>query len=175
MFRFWRSAHRVIGLASALILIVVALTGFVLANKDRWEWVKPATAEGGTLSEWTQMVPMATVAAAAIGAGLPELRSEADIDRVELHAGKRVFKVRARESWAEVQVCAATGQVLGVGQRWDQLAEQVHDLRWFHPALRDWVLPVAALALSTLAASGVGIYLTPVVRRWRYQRSRPQP
>jgi len=151
---------------------VIAVTGFLLANKDRWAWVTPETARGG---DWAGMVPMATVASAAIGAGLSELRSEADIDRVELHAGRRVFKVRPKDGYANVQVCAATGRVLHVGQRWDQMAGPVHDLRWFHPLLRDWGLPLAPVALATLAASGVGVYLTPVVRRRRYQRSRGNP
>lgn len=170
MFRKLRTLHKWMGLALAVFLFVIAATGFVLSNKDRWEWVKPATRPGAEREAWASIITLERVAASAIGAANPEIRSEGDIDRIEYQASKNVFKVRSKDGFAEVQVCAATGDVLATGQRWDQFAEYVHDLRWFHPALRDYVLPVVAIGLAGLAGSGVNMYVIPVLRRRRFER-----
>lgn len=172
MFRKLRTLHKWVGLALAAFLFVIAATGFILANKDRWEWVKPSTRQGAERVAWETIIPLDRVAASAIRARDPEIRSVEDIDRIEYQASKNVFKVRSAGGFAEIQVCAATGSVLATGQRWDQFAEYVHDLRWFHPALRDYVLPVVAVGLGVLAVSGANMYFIPVVRRRRFERQK---
>lgn len=170
MYKFFRKWHRWLGVVFAVFLINITLSGFILSNKDRWSWVKPSTSSG-VAPVFENSLTLRQVADAAISAGHPELSSIEQIDRMELHASKSVVKVRAKNGLREVQVCAATGRVLSSGIRWDQLAENVHDLRFFSEILRDWVLPVVAAVLAYLAISGFGMALVPVIRRRQYERS----
>lgn len=88
---------------------------------------------------------------------------------MEIHFDKGVVKVTSKEGFKEVQVCTNTGKVLGDGTRWDQFAENVHDLRVFHINLRDYLLPFVALGLFGLACTGLGIAAVPVIRRRRFR------
>jgi hypothetical protein len=170
VYKLIRKWHKWIGATFALFLLSIALSGFILANKDRWTWIKPATAKGAAPA-FTGKLTLAQIAMAAVGSGHPELRTLDDIDRMELHADKSVVKVRSKGGYGEVQVCAFSGRVLAMGTRWDQFAENVHDLRWISVLLRDWVLPFVAIGLAYMALSGVGMVLVPVIRRRRFLRT----
>ena len=170
MFQKLRRWHRWVGLVCAVFFLTISVTGFMLANKDRWTWVKPGTASG--TSTWGEgSLSLSEIARIACAEGHPELRSPADVDRIELHAGKGVAKVRSKEGFLEVQVDSVTGKVLLTGRRWDQLTENIHDLRYFGVAWRDYLLPLVAVGLFSLACSGVAMFLTPVIRRRRFERS----
>ncbi|MFN8138977.1 MAG: PepSY domain-containing protein [Fimbriimonadales bacterium] len=172
MYKFFRKWHKWLGVVFAVFFLNVAVTGFILSNKDRWSWVKPPTAKGDA-PVFDNSLTLRQIADAAISAGHPELSSLDEIDRIELHAEKSVAKVRAKNGLREVQVCAATGRVLNSGVRWDQLAENVHDFRYFSILLRDWLLPAVAVVLAYMALSGFGIALVPGIRRRRFQQGRP--
>lgn len=157
----------------ALFILTISGTGFILANKDRWAWVKPGTAQGS--SSWGERsLSLAEIARIACAQGHAELKSPEDVERIELHAGKGVAKVRSKEGFLEVQVDAVTGKVLLTGRRWDQLTENIHDLRFFGVAWRDYALPVVAVGLFSLSCSGVAMFLTPVIRRKRHQRAQKE-
>ncbi|HZH98731.1 MAG TPA: hypothetical protein VEX38_07145, partial [Fimbriimonadaceae bacterium] len=64
----------------------------------------------------------------------------------------------------------ATGRVLSVLNRNDQLIEDIHDLSFFHDLARIYWLPFVAVALALLAATGIWIYIDPVLRRRRFKK-----
>ncbi len=172
MYHRLRSLHRWVGLVCALFLLIISGTGLFLALKSRFDWIRPPTQTGSEVGSLAEIVPVSRVVEAAFGAGYPELRSRDDIDRVEYHASKNVFKVHSKKGYREVQVCGGTGRVLATGQRNDQLLENIHDLRFFHPVLRETLLPVVAVGLFGLSCSGVVIALVPIVRRARFRRQK---
>lgn len=170
MFRVLRTLHRWAGLVGALFLILIALTGFILALKDVISGVKPPTAKGSEVAGLHEVVPVSVALDAAFAQGIPELKGPDDVDRFEYHAGKNVFKVLSAEGYHEVQVDGKTGEVVSVGLRNDQRFEDIHDLRAFHPSLRELVLPVVAVILFVLGVSGVVMFFVPVVRRAKFRR-----
>lgn len=174
MFRSTRTLHKWIGLFAALFLAVIAVTGFLLATKDSFGWVRPPEAEGATLETLAGVVTLNVAAEAAFALGIPELRSHKDIARIDYRPGSNVFKILSKEGYHEVQVDGATGKVLQIAKRTDQLAEDIHDLSFFSDLLNRYALPLVAIVLLGLAISGVGIFFTPIVRRWRFRRDKPR-
>lgn len=172
MFRNTRVIHRWLGVISSLFLIVLAITGLLLAVKKRFAWIQPPAQKGTELSSMHEVVPLGQVAEAVFDQKIPELQKHDDFYRFELHADKNLFKVMSKEGYHEVQVDAKTGKVLSVAKRNDNLIESIHDLSWVHPTLHDWGLPLVALSLFVLGSSGIYMFSVPVVRRWRYERSK---
>lgn len=171
MYRKLRSLHRWTGLVSSLFLILIASTGFLLANKPRWDWVQPPTLSGDEIENLSEAISVDRAAQAAFDIGLPELKSREDIDRIDYRPGKNVYKIVSKRGYREVQVDGKTGEVLSNQYRTDQLTEDIHDLSYFADFAHAWVLPAVGLLLFFLGVSGVSMFFTPAVRRWRYRRS----
>ncbi len=174
MYHSLRALHRWAGLIGSLFLVLIAGTGFLLATKDTLGWVKPRTQEGTALAHHDEIITVGRAVESAIALGIAEIQTIHDIERVDYRPDKNVFKVVSLRGYHEVQVDGSTGEVLNVAKRWDQLTEDVHDLRYFATWLRDWWLPVIAALLFTLGATGVTIFFVPVVRRVRHRRRRAQ-
>ncbi len=172
MYHFLRNLHKWIGLFACLFLVVTSVTGFLLAIKKRSDWVQPFVVSGGAISGSGEVVSMEKVYEAAREAGGEGFSSFNDLNRVDYRPGDNVFKVRSADGLREVQVDGATGKVLKVSPRRDQLFENIHDLSFFGGPLHDWVLPVIAVALFLMGTTGVVMFFVPVVRRWRFRRSR---
>lgn len=171
MFRNIRTIHRLVGLAGSVCIVLLACTGFFLALKAEFGWMRPSTRKFEGTPDIAASIHPASALESAFAVGLPELASIKDVDRFEYHAKGHLYKVLSKDAYHEVQVDAGDGKVLSVGKRNDQFTEDLHDLSFFHPELRKYLLPVAAAALFTLGVTGVVMYFVPVVRRWKHRRS----
>lgn len=170
MYRWLRQAHKWVGVVACLFLMVISASGFFLAIKGNVGWMRPETQEGGAVGSLSEVVGVGPALESAVGVGLAELQGAEDVDRFEYHVGKNVYKVLSARGYHEVQVCGATGKVLSVGRRNDQLTEDIHDLSFFQELAKEWGLPLVALGLFGLSCSGVVMFFTPVVRRWKFRR-----
>lgn len=170
MYHRFRSLHRWIGVCVALGLVVISITGFLLATKKTVDWIRPLERDGQKIESMAEVVSIEKAVDAAIAHGLPELKSVKDIDRVDYRPKDNVFKILSKEGYHEVQVDGKSGEVLNVAKRNDQFIEDLHDFSWFADAAHQWGLPVVALGLLFLASSGIGIFFVPVVRRWKHKR-----
>jgi uncharacterized iron-regulated membrane protein len=172
MYHFFRSFHRWLGIIGALALIVIASTGFLLATKDTFGWVKPKTHSGEEMSQLADVVSVDRAAAAAFALGIPELQSHVDIDRIDYRPAKNVFRIVSLSGYHEVRVGGESGDVLNVAKRVDQMAEDIHDFRYFSEQLHLFGSPIVAVLLFGLGVTGITIFFVPVVRRWRYRRQK---
>jgi uncharacterized iron-regulated membrane protein len=163
-----------VGVVLSVFLLLISVTGFLLANKSRVAWLRPPEVDAAKVSSPEQIRPISEVVAAAFAVGLPELKKMGDIDRVDYRPKSNVFKVVSKAGYHEVQVDGATGKVLSVAKRNDQWIEDLHDLSFFSDSAHAWILPVVGLGLGALALSGIGLFFTPVVRRWRFKRKLPK-
>jgi hypothetical protein len=155
-----------------MFLALIAFTGFFLATKGSLGWVRPPEKDGQKIEDYSGVVSVHQAAEAAFAHGLPELRSMADVDRIDYRPGSNVFKVVSNEGYQEIQVDGSSGEVLQVAFRRDQLFEDLHDLSFFTDWLHTYWLPVVAVLLLTLSLTGISIWLTPVIRRARYRASK---
>lgn len=176
MYRSFRVLHRWAGLLGSLFLVLIAVTGFLLALKRRFVWIQPPTAQGTLANDFSNAAPLDAITGAALRLGLPELQGPEDIGRMELHSDRGIYKLISERGFHEVQVDAVTAKVLSVGRRNDQLIEAIHDLSFFSPWVRDWVLPIVALVLLGLGLTGIYLFFTPIYRRWVHHRTKsPRP
>lgn len=172
MYRWMRSVHKIAGLVGSLFLILIAVTGFLLALKGVIGGIRPPTEKGIKIDSLAAAVHPNVAVQSAFSKGLPGLTKLDHVDRFEFHADKGVYKILSKEGYHEVQVDAGTGDVLAVGRRNDQMFEDIHDLSFLHPALRETVLPVVAALLFSLGCTGLVMYFVPVFRRAKHRKTK---
>lgn len=171
MFQFWRRAHRLIGVVACVFLFGIAVTGFLLALKREISWMRPTEVPAEPVAAASELVSMETVMNSVWALNMPELKTMKDVDRVDYRPKQNVFKVVSKVGYKEVQVDGGTGAVLNVADRNDTFVESIHDMSWFHEALRTFWAPVIALSLATLSASGLYMYVNPILRRRAFRKS----
>jgi uncharacterized iron-regulated membrane protein len=172
MFKFFWDTHKWTGILLGLVILNIAVTGFLLLIKKDHDWIQPPTrtgAEGGIEQFITNQRLFSTVFAQ----GHPDFASLDDVERVDFRPGKRVFKVHSQHHHMEMQVDAVTGAVLGVATRNSDLIESIHDGSFFGDPVHGWLMPLTAIALVFLVASGLYLWLQPKVKRARRRRAVP--
>jgi uncharacterized iron-regulated membrane protein len=169
-YRFLRTAHRWVGLICSLFLLVISLTGILLATKSWLGVVRPPESEGAEISGPHEIVSLDRVVAAAFAVGINELQEVKHIDRVDYRPKRNVFKVLSKEGYHEVQVCGKTAKVLQVAKRVDQFTENIHDMSIVGAGFREFALPVVGLGLFLLSLTGITIFFNPILRRWQFKR-----
>ncbi len=172
MYHRLRTIHRWAGLLSSLFLVLIAATGFLLATKGSFGWVRPPEQKGTKIEGLSEAVSLQMAAEGAFSAGVPELQSLADVDRIDYRPKSNIFKVLSKEGYMEVQVDGKTGEPLNVAFRTDQIAEDFHDLSWFSDGMNTYILPIIAILLFTLGCTGIWIFFVPIFRRMRFKRSK---
>ena len=168
-FRFFWNTHKYTGITIAAVVVITAVTGFLLLLKKEFAWIQPPTQRGeaGPLDQFITVERLWTVVAAE---NHPDFQKPEDIDRVDLRPGEHVYKVRSEHNHSEIQVCATTGRVLSVDTRTSDLIERIHDGSWIGKPFHDFVMPLIALALLFLVFSGFWLWLEPIVKRRRNKR-----
>ena len=172
-FRLLWQIHKWIGICLGLVLLVSTTTGFLLLVKKDFDWIQPPT-QRGTAGPAEQIRPMHEIYAAVFALGLPQLRSEADIDRIDFRPGKRVFKVRANDDQVEVQVDAISAEAFAPRTRTSDLLEQIHDGQFFGSWAHGLLMPVFSVGLVVLTITGYLLWIWPglVKRRKRLEAAR---
>lgn len=160
--------HRWFGIALGAVLLLVAGTGFLLLIKKDRAWLQPPVVRGAP-GPVDSLQPLPAVYAAVFALGLPELRSEADIARIDFRPSQRVHKVISVHGDIEVQVCATTLATSGPAVRRSDFIERLHDGSALGDWMHGWVMPVVALGLLFLALSGYVMWGWP---KWQKARRR---
>lgn len=162
--RLNRRLHRLGALIAALPILVVVVSGLLLQLKKDWAWVQPPTERGSTTElriDWD------TVLASAASVEQAGIVTWNDVDRLDVRPSRGMLKVRAKNRW-EVQIDAATGEVLRTSYRRSDLIESIHDGSFFADWTKLWLFLPAAVILFGLWVSGVYLWLLPhMVKRRR--------
>lgn len=167
--RWNRQIHRWGSVVAALPLLVVIASGVLLQLKKQSDWVQPPTCKGAAKTPGLSFDAILAAARSAPEAGISEW---SDVDRLDVRPGKGVVKVRAKNRW-EVQVDAATGDVLQVAYRRSDLIESLHDGSFFGgDAVKLGVFLPMALVLAVLWGTGIYLFFLPYLARRRTRRSR---
>jgi uncharacterized iron-regulated membrane protein len=168
MYHLLRKWHKWIGFGNALFLMLIAVTGFLLALKNTTSWIRPGEQEGAKIEHPSEVISVEKALEAAYSVGNPNLTKIKDVNRVDYRPKRNVFKILSKEGNMEVQVCGKTGNVLQVALRTDQITENIHDLSFIHPQARDYVLPFMGIGLFVLSGSGLYMSINPWWRRRKF-------
>lgn len=169
-FRLLWLLHRWLGVGVGLVVLLSAGTGFLLLLKREIGWLQPPVVRGEP-GPAESLQPLPAVYAAVFALGLPQFRTELDIDRIDFRPAQRVHKVISRHGNVEVQVCATTLRTSGPAVRVSDWIEALHDGSWFGAFAHRAVLPATAVVLVYLAASGYVMWLWPKWRRRQQRRA----
>lgn len=164
-----RKVHYWAAFAVAVPLLVMISSGIVLQLKKQSAWVQPPELSG---TAGDPAVNFEQVLETCRQIGEMEVRSWADINRIDMRPSKGMLKVWAKNNW-EAQIDTRTGAVLQVAYRRSDIIEAIHDGSWFH----DWVklglfLP-SGLTLLILWITGMYLFLLPYIVKRRRKRAVP--
>jgi uncharacterized iron-regulated membrane protein len=173
VFRTLWLLHRWVGVAVGVLVMVTAASGLLLLVKKRFAWIQPPVVRG---AEGTpeQLRPLADVYRAVFALELPELRTEADIARIDFRPDQRVHKVVSVKGDLEVQVCAVTLRTSPPAVRRSDWLERLHDGSWAGDWMHGVVMPLFALCVLLLASTGYVMWAWPKLARRRRARGRAQ-
>ncbi len=168
-----RKWHRTLGLTLAVLLLISALTGILLALKKEVAVLQPPTQRGSSknLADWKPMSEIATAAAAALYQRHPNQKGN-PIDRMDARPSKGVVKVLFEKSQWEVQVDARSGKVLSIARRHSDWIEALHDGSIISDLFKLVSMHFLGIGLITLLTTGVWLWYGPKkFRKLRRRRS----
>lgn len=161
----WKRLNRKIHYWGAIIIalpiIIVIATGLLLQLKKEFIWIQPATISGQA-----QIPTLALSKLLEISMTVPEaeIKSWADINRIDLRPAKGVAKIRAHNNW-EIQIDHQTGKILQVAYRRSDIIESIHDGSFFHDLAKLWLFFPAAIILMILWGTGMYLFLLPYLAK----------
>ncbi|NQT03003.1 MAG: PepSY domain-containing protein [Planctomycetes bacterium] len=164
MSKLARKTHKWLGIVLSIILCNISVTGLLLLEKKEFEWIQPSTCTGteGTINDFITMQKVFDVAFAQ---GYESFQDLECIDRVDFRPDERVFKVRSRKNYMEMQIDAVSGAVLNISTRRSDLYENLHDGSFFGQIMHGKLMPIVAVANLTLIATGFYLWLSPKLKR----------
>jgi hypothetical protein len=160
---FNRKLHRWGAAVAAAPLLVIVATGLLLQVKKQVAWVQPPEQRG---SGGDPAVSWAAVLEACRGVPEAEIRTWADVQRLDVRPSRGLIKLTAANNW-EVQLDAHTGTVLQVAYRRSDIIEALHDGSWFHDGAKLWLFLPAGAILLGLWLTGAYLFWLPYSIRWR--------
>lgn len=157
--RQWRRIHRYLSLSLAILLLISAITGLLLGWKKESDLIQPPTLKGTTsnMSEWKSMHQLDSIATKT----LEQYKLSTTLDRVDVRPGKGIVKFQYVPGHWEVQIDAASGEVLSVEKRYSDLIEQIHDGSIISDGVKIVSMNVLGLGVSVMIISGFFLWFVP--------------
>jgi len=144
----------------ALLLLVSAITGFLLGWKKNVELLQPATQKGVNV-ELASYRPVEELAEAALMA-VDSLGLTADnFDRIEYRPTKGIAKVIFDTGSWEVQVDATNLEVLSVAKRHSDWIEHIHDGSIISETFKVISMNILGIGLVFLIVTGFWLWYGP--------------
>jgi uncharacterized iron-regulated membrane protein len=163
-YKFCWELHKWLGIVLCLILINISVTGLLLLEKKRCDWIQPPT-QRGQEGKPADFVTIQAAMESVLDCNHPDFATADAIDRIDVRPGKRVYKVLSKTNYAEIQIDAMTGQVLSAGTRQSDWLEQLHDGSLFGEWAHAMLMPLVAVANIVLAVTGLYLWLGPKFRK----------
>lgn len=167
MNRWMRKLHRWGAVACAFPLLLVIVTGLLLQVKKQLTWVQPAT-RSGSVSQ--PEISFDRILEVALTVQEAEVRSWADIVRLDIQPKKGVAKVQCKNQW-ELQIDLGNADVLSSAYRRSDWIESLHDGSFFSDWAKLGVFLPSSLLLLSLWFTGAWLWWLPIQVRLRKKRA----
>lgn len=167
--RLSRKLHSWTSILGALPVLVIICTGILLMLKKDFVWIQPPTQDG---TSHTPTASFAAILQAAQSEPEAGIKTWDDIDRLDIRPSQGVIKVRSASGW-EVQVDAASAQVLQSAFRRSDFIEAIHDGSFFHSLVKRWIFLPTGVSLLILWITGMYLWAGPRISRYLRERRHP--
>ncbi|MBW8014953.1 MAG: PepSY domain-containing protein [Planctomycetes bacterium] len=163
-YRINRTVHKWFGIIFAIALLNFSITGLLLLEKKKFDWLQPPTQTGseGTVDQFITNQQLFKI---VFDEKHPDFKNMEDIDRVDFRPGKRIFKVRSENNYSEIQVDAVNGKILSIAKRNSDKIEAWHDGSIFGEFVHQYIMPVVAIITVILTITGSYLWLAPAIKR----------
>ena len=170
--RDFRVFHRWMGLSLALLLMISAVTGVLLALKKDIDIIQPPTQKGVSkdLVEWKPLDEISAIAEKALHETYPE-QKENPIDRLDVRPSKGIVKILFEEGNWEVQIDGKSGEVKSIEKRYSDWIESLHDGSIISDGFKLVSMNFLGIGLLFLIATGLWLWYGPRRVRKRKKKS----
>ncbi|WP_417956624.1 PepSY domain-containing protein [Flagellimonas okinawensis] len=127
--RIFRKVHRTTGALLFIFFFFISVSGLLLGwKKNSNGYIIPKTQKGTTtdLKKWLPVDSLHTIACNTLHNDVSADLS-AEIDRIDMRKEKGSVKFVFVDSYYEIQLDGATGEVLSIGKRRSDFLENIHD------------------------------------------------
>jgi hypothetical protein len=158
--RWNRRIHHVLSISIALLLLLSALTGILLAWKKNSDLIQPASNQGisTNMVDWLSSDKLADRAHLALDSlDIPA----GEIDRMDFRPDKGIVKVLFKRGYWEVQLDCTSGSVLSVQKRYSDLIEKIHDGSIISNAFKLGAMNIFGIGLVILITTGFLLWIGP--------------
>lgn len=171
--RKFRKVHRVLGIVIAILLLISAVTGILLALKKEFAFLQPPTQKGGSelLSDWLPVDDLANKALAHLHDNIENSES-INIDRIDIRPSKGVAKVIFDEGSWEIQIDGVSAEILSIGKRHSDWIEHLHDGSIISDGFKLVSMNFLGFGAILLIISGTWLYYGPGIYRRRKRAKR---
>jgi len=160
--RKFRVFHRWLGLSLALLLIISAITGVLLALKKDVSVIQPPTQKGvsDNLIEWRSIAELKMLSINALHEAHPDQRNNL-VDRLDVRPSKGIVKVLFIEGTWEVQIDGKSGEILSIAKRHSDWIESLHDGSIISDFFKLISMNFLGIGLLVLIATGFWLWYGP--------------
>ena len=167
--RTLRRIHYWIALPLIATILVIAVSGSLLAVRKNFATLQPPTREGAKPGDLSR--PVGDLVAAVRTVPGHAAVEWTDVDRIDVRPGDGIAKVILK-SRTEVQVDLSTGKALQTGYRTSDWLESIHDFTFVGGWGRYVFSLGSGLALLAMVATGAYMFWLPWSVRRRKRRSK---
>ena len=160
--RNFRNYHKMVGLTIAVLLLISAITGILLALKKEFDVLQPPTQAGESemLADWKPIGELAAIAEAAFYQKYPEEKGNS-IERMDVRPSKGVVKVLFKKGWWEVQIDGSSGEVKSIAKRHSDWIEALHDGSIISDGFKLISMNFLGLGLLIMIITGLWLWYGP--------------
>ncbi|MGL1934484.1 MAG: PepSY domain-containing protein [Fibrobacterales bacterium] len=156
-----RKVHLWLSLIVMVPLVIVSTTGLILMFKKQIEWIQPPTHLGTTQS--FTLTPEQILEACRIDPRTT-ITEWNNIRRLDVRPHKGIIKVQGPDN-IEVQLDAATGNILHIQERNSDLIENIHDGSYFGDTTKYALFLVAELFFVLQLITGIYLFVVYAKRK----------
>lgn len=174
--RRYRRYHRILGISLAVLLLISATTGILLALKKNVALIQPPTQKGISkqLDNWKPVAELASLAQKAFYTQFPEQEGN-PIDRIDVRPAKGIAKVLFEKGWWEVQIDGTSGKILSIAKRHSDWIEALHDGSIISDSFKLVSMNFIGWGVLIMIFTGLWLWYGPKRIRQLKKKNKPQP
>lgn len=125
--RAYRKLHKRIGLIFLSFILLISISGFLLALKDPIQ-LKPKTSTSSDyIADLNELISLKEIHDISTQYALEVLGENPELDRIDFRPDKGIAKVLFKNHFTEIQIDCSTAQIISVSTRYDHIIEKIHD------------------------------------------------